>query len=150
MSTNLVDVASEAAREPATGLTASRGAARATHRQATRRRMDPPRWTGSPSPRRLLLAFALIFGAPLLACSSSDDDHGHEDAPIADAAVSTDADAPGAVDARGDAGTVVEPSPSPCVPACGSLQVCCVDQHGHFPRCVDGAVCAPPLGPPGG
>src|SRR5690606_36427381 len=36
-----------------------------------------------------------------------------------------------------------------CSPACDpGGSICCVDQHGHFPRCVDGSQCEPPLQPP--
>lgn len=28
-----------------------------------------------------------------------------------------------------------------CDPPCGAGSICCTDQHGHFPQCVDGASC---------
>lgn len=30
---------------------------------------------------------------------------------------------------------------------CGDSQVCCLDQHGHNPACIDGSECLSPLQP---
>jgi hypothetical protein len=87
----------------------------------------------------------LLTGVLMLACSSSDDGH-HEDAGIDGAADAATPDDGGSDAAGGDADK--DGGQSPCVPLCTSTQVCCVDQHGHFPRCVDGSECLPPLQPP--
>lgn len=57
--------------------------------------------------------------------------------------VQPDAGADAALDS--DAGA--DASSTPCAPPCGSTQVCCVDEHGHFPRCVDAETCPAPLQP---
>lgn len=89
--------------------------------------------------RRPLLGM-LIAGVLMVACSSSDDGH-HPDA-RADAAFDAATPDDGGSQARG-ADTRADGSQSPCIPSCTSTQVCCVDQHGHFPRCVDGPECLP-------
>lgn len=61
----------------------------------------------------------------------------HETATIerADSASSSEA-APADV-----AGEEAADSSTACSPPCGADQVCCTDQHGHFPRCVSGSTC---------
>lgn len=94
------------------------------------------------SPRPVWVVVGMLaIGGLTVACSSSDAGH-HEDAG-SDASF----DADGALDAS-DGGVSEDGGQSPCAPACTSSQVCCVDQHGHLPRCVEGSACPPPLLPP--
>jgi hypothetical protein len=94
---------------------------------------------------KLVLSLMLSLGC--WSCSSEqteEDDAGSEDRALsvdagADAEVSVDAVEPDGATESFDA------SSDPCAPTCTSEQVCCVDGHGHFPRCVDGTECVPPL-----
>jgi len=54
-----------------------------------------------------------------------------------------------------DAATGDDGSDDSCGSACGSGccgdgQVCCLDQHGHNPTCIDGLECLSPLQPADG
>lgn len=102
----------------------------------------------SLSVRVTILCF---IGGALVACTDDGvDPHGHadvadvnalldrpaEDATSMDVPATDEAptdDVPG--DARGDLGPT-------CSPSCGVGQVCCTDQHGHFPACQAGSTCA--------
>lgn len=79
---------------------------------------------------------ALLAGALAIACSSSDGGQ-QADAAANDA---------GAGDAGGGGNS--DSGQSPCAPQCTPAQVCCVDEHGHLPRCVEGAQCPLPLQSP--
>ena len=110
------------------------------------RRVRPRRVSSMP----LLLAGMLA----LAACSANDEagDAHHSDAASVDARAGDPSD-DGTDTADGLSDTDAEDSigdgaAGPCSEPCRSGQVCCVDQHGHFPRCVDGSFCPPPLQPP--
>lgn len=97
---------------------------------------------------RTVILSALV--ASLTRCSGDKaDPHGHADVldvsapldrPAADATVmdvpasgdATTEDLP--VDARAADGAT-------CNPPCGAGEVCCTDQHGHFPACRAGSTC---------
>jgi hypothetical protein len=98
--------------------------------------------------RARLIVGVLAIGGLMVACSTNDDGR-HEDAG-SDASfdAATQGDGSSDLDAA-DGGTTPDGSQSACVPACASM-VCCVDQHGHVPRCVDGTACPAPLKPPDG
>lgn len=95
-----------------------------------------------------ILTIAVVCGA-LSACSTeSPDPHGHADAAEERQDVTADAtppldraaeDAP--TDGARDAGGAM------CSPPCGADQVCCTDQHGHFPTCRAGTACPDAGGP---
>ena len=86
----------------------------------------------------LLRIGAFLASIAIAACSGSesDDDHEQEDASTSDGDATTMSP-----DRReGDA------ADSSCDSLCGegccaSDQICCTDQHGHFPTCVTGNAC---------
>ncbi len=95
-----------------------------------------------------------IVSSTLIACSTdSTDPHGHVDAAGERPDVTIDTTPSidrAAEDARVDEASVdVAPDASgaTCSPPCGVDQVCCTDQHGHFPMCQTGAACPDAGGP---
>lgn len=105
---------------------------------------------GGWSPVARILFGCLVASALTIACSSDGAKSFQDAGSIAlfDAAAPSD----GGLEGTSDAASEEEPDGSPtlCVlPMCSSTQVCCVDQHGHFPRCIASLVCAPPLKAPG-
>ena len=108
-------------------------------------------------PWRLRSMRVLLAGMFALGSCSADNETGdahHSDAASVDArAVDrsddsiTDTDTDG-MDDDGGEDSIGDGASGPCSDPCRSDQVCCVDQHGHFPRCVDGSFCPPPLQPP--
>lgn len=92
----------------------------------------------------------LLLMLALAGCDSSGDESD-------DSGVALDASSP--VDARPDAtsaeretGTAQEDAAantSACVPGCEATALCCVDAHGHLPRCVAEAVCPSGFKPAG-
>lgn len=100
--------------------------------------------------QRATFLIVSILGGVLVACRDDGaDPHAHDDVPDAAAPLDQPADlsspqdipatddatmdaVPG--DTRGDLGAT-------CNPSCGTGQVCCADQHGHFPACLVGSAC---------
>ena len=91
-----------------------------------------------------------IFVATLAGCSDDETDpHGHADvedvaAPLdrlADDAASLDAPTAGDATTEDVPGDVRDADGATCSPPCGAGQVCCTDQHGHFPACRAGSAC---------
>ena len=102
--------------------------------------------------RRIWAGIVFLAGTfALVACSTDDaagDSH-HSDTPAVDARAGDGADDTDAMDdVAGEDAIDDDSATGPCSDPCRSDQVCCVDQHGHFPRCVDGSYCPPPLQPP--
>jgi hypothetical protein len=103
----------------------------------------------------MLRAIALLTGSLslasvwLCACASDSDDVRREDASLPDSAPGDDGGSNGDASSSEDAAAEppLDAGSDPCGQPCGTARVCCVDQHGHFPRCVDGSACAPPLQP---
>lgn len=99
---------------------------------------------------RPVLGLLLMLALP--GCGSSGDESD-------DGGVASDASSP--LEAGGDASTTsaeretgtgqedAATNPSACVPACESTALCCVDAHGHLPRCVAEAVCPSGFKPAG-
>lgn len=92
----------------------------------------------------------IAFMGPLVGCSGDEPDpHGHAD--VEDVAAPLDRlagdvaplDAPTAGDATAEdvPGEMRSADGAVCSPACGAGQVCCTDQHGHFPACRAGSAC---------
>lgn len=73
-------------------------------------------------------------GGELADASATDAGGGAADASNSDAARDAAVD-----DAARDA--AVDASTGTCTPACAANQVCCVDQHGHFPTCTNATTC---------
>ncbi len=102
-------------------------------------------------PRVFRALFAMLAATTLtVACSSGGDGHHADDGGDAafDVAIPDDGGTDSAVDVVGDVSS--DGGQNLCVPTCAATQVCCVDQHGHFPVCVNGAVCPPPAQPADG
>ena len=82
--------------------------------------------------------FWLGLAAGLLACGGGDD--GSADGGTrSDGATEVDAghDAGGTPTSARDGAT----GAAACAPACETNDLCCVDAHGHLPRCVADAAC---------
>ena len=101
-------------------------------------------------PQRARTVVFISFMGPLVGCSGDEPDpHGHADvkdvaAPLdrlTDDAASLDAPTGGDATAENLPGDVRGGDGAVCSPACGTGQVCCTDQHGHFPTCRAGSAC---------
>jgi len=91
------------------------------------------------------ILIALVVGSGA-ACGAGDGEAGG----VRDASSPSDA-ADRENDTGADTGSMADSqaeSSGACSPGCGPSEICCVDQHGHFPRCVAGAECTTPLEPP--
>ncbi len=95
--------------------------------------------------RRIRSVILGALGGALAACSDDvADPHGHAD--VLDAAsldrpdaTADSLDAPAADEATTDAAP--DASAATCSPPCDAGQICCTDQHGHFPTCRAGNTC---------
>jgi hypothetical protein len=88
-------------------------------------------------------AARLLIAAMLAAGCGSEQAHEHEDAGSGDDAAA-DAGDPDAGDDSGSTGA--EEDAASCDVPCGDVccatgEICCTDQHGHFPTCVASSVC---------
>lgn len=94
------------------------------------------------------VAFVAMAMVACVGCSGDTGDaeggggRGGVDAGIVDAAPDSDITATDAGDSGPEDGGLDEGGSSTlCDPACSAGEVCCTDQHGHFPTCVQGVIC---------
>lgn len=87
--------------------------------------------------RALLLA--VVLGSILSACGSEAGNH--SDADTHGAAVGSDGGDDAAASDTSSDGDASSADATQCAPACVAGEICCTDQHGHFPKCVLGTSC---------